>query len=63
MTVERGTFHDDYRTYRVRVPNAEAPDSFEALTGKGEDVVLLVSGINSAELKATWGQGLFKFLR
>ncbi|MFC3493929.1 hypothetical protein [Glycomyces rhizosphaerae] len=55
MTNDRGTFHDDYRTYRVRASSADAPDSFQVLTGKGEDIVLIVSGINSAEMKATWG--------
>ncbi|MFG3341688.1 hypothetical protein [Glycomyces sp. NPDC048151] len=53
--VERGSFHDDFRSYRVRVPSADAPDSFEVVTGDGADLVLLVSGINSGELKATWG--------
>lgn len=55
MTIDRGTFHDDYRTYRVRASSADAPDSFQVLTGKGEDIVLIVSGINSGEMKATWG--------
>lgn len=52
----RGSFHDDYRTYRVKAANAAAPDSFEVVTGdRGDDIVLLVSGLNSGELKATWG--------
>lgn len=54
-SLDRGTFHDDYRTYRVRASSSEAPDSFWVLTGKGDDVVLLISGLNSGELKATWG--------
>jgi hypothetical protein len=53
--LERGSFHDDYRTYRVRASSADAPDSFQVLTGDGDDIVLIVSGINSGELKATWG--------
>lgn len=53
--VERGSFSDDYRTYRVRASSADAPDSFQVLTGRGDDIVLIVSGLNSGELKATWG--------
>jgi hypothetical protein len=54
-SLERGAFSDDYRTYQVRVSSADAPDSFQVLTGKGDDIVLIVSGLNSGELKATWG--------
>ena len=53
--LERGSFSDDYRTYRVRVSSADAPDSFQVLTGEGDDIVLIVSGLNSGELKGTWG--------
>ncbi|THV23603.1 hypothetical protein [Glycomyces paridis] len=54
--LERGTFRDDYRTYTVRASSASAPDSFQVLTGeRKDDVVLVVSGLNSGELKATWG--------
>jgi len=53
--LERGSFHDDYRTYLVRASSADAPDSFQVLTGNNEDIVLIVSGLNSGELKATWG--------
>lgn len=52
----RGSFRDDYRTYTVRASSAVAPDSFQVITGKGEDIVLVVSGLNSGDLKATWGQ-------
>jgi hypothetical protein len=52
----RGAFSDDYRTYRVRASCADAPDSFQVLTGNGEDIVLIVSGLNSGDLKATWGR-------
>lgn len=55
VSLERGSFSDDYRTYRVRVPSADAPDSFQVLTGKSDDIVLIVSGLNSDDLKATWG--------
>ncbi|MEV3936488.1 hypothetical protein AB0K52_10990 [Glycomyces sp. NPDC049804] len=53
--VERGSFSDDYRTYRVRASGADAPDSFQVLTGDHDDIVLIVSGLNSGDLKATWG--------
>jgi len=56
-SLNRGTFQDQYRTYTVRVSSADAPDSFQVITGaRGDDVVLVVSGINSGELKATWGR-------
>jgi hypothetical protein len=55
VSLERGSFSDDYRTYRVRVSSADAPDSFQVLTGESDDIVLIVSGLNSGELKATWG--------
>lgn len=51
-----GTFHDEFRTYAVRASSPVAPDSFQVLTGpRNDDVVLVVSGLNSGELKATWG--------
>jgi hypothetical protein len=53
--LERGSFHDDYRSYKVRASSADAPDSFQVLTGQGDDIVLIVSGLNSGDLKATWG--------
>lgn len=53
--LERGSFSDEYRTYRVRASSADAPDSFQVLTGESDDIVLIVSGLNSGELKATWG--------
>jgi hypothetical protein len=51
----RGRFHDDYRSYKVRASSADAPDSFQVVTGESEDIVLIVSGLNSGDLKATWG--------
>jgi hypothetical protein len=53
--LERGAFHDDLRTYRVRASSVDAPDSFQVLTGPRQDIVLIVSGLNSGDLKATWG--------
>lgn len=55
--LERGEFRDSLRTYRVRVSSNEAPDSFQVYTGQREDIVLIVSGLNSGDLKATWGPG------
>jgi hypothetical protein len=54
-SLERGRFRDNYRTYNVRASSVDAPDSFQVCTGAGEDIVLIVSGLNSGELKATWG--------
>jgi len=54
-TLDRGSFHDDYRSYKVRASSADAPDSFQVVTGANEDIVLIVSGLNSGNLKATWG--------
>ncbi|GAB3231189.1 hypothetical protein GCM10027447_26160 [Glycomyces halotolerans] len=56
-TVERGRFTDGLRTFEVRASSAEAPDSFQVYTdGNCEDIVLIVSGLNSGDLKATWGR-------
>lgn len=52
----RGSFRDDYRSYTVRASSAEAPDSFQVIAGGREDIVLVISGLNSGDLKATWGQ-------
>jgi len=51
----RGMFHDDLRQYKVRVSSPDAPDSFQVTTGEREDIVLIISGLNSGDLKATWG--------
>jgi hypothetical protein len=56
-SLERGEFRDSLRTYKVRVSGSDAPDSFQVYTGQREDIVLIVSGLNSGELKATWGPG------
>lgn len=56
-SLDRGTFRDQYRTYTVRASSADEPDSFQVLTGAhGEDMVLVVSGLNSGDLRATWGR-------
>jgi hypothetical protein len=54
-TLVRGAFHDDLRDYKVRVSSVHAPDSFQVITGEHEDIVLVVSGLNSGKLKTTWG--------
>jgi hypothetical protein len=54
-SLEQGAFHDDFRTYKVRASSVDAPDSFQVYTGPSEDIVLIVSGLNSGDLKATWG--------
>jgi hypothetical protein len=53
--LERGEFSDSLRSYKVRVSGTDAPDSFQVYTGQREDIVLIVSGLNSGDLKATWG--------
>ncbi|MEU6246541.1 hypothetical protein [Glycomyces sp. NPDC047010] len=52
----RGSFRDDYRSYTVRASSADAPDSFQVIAGAREDIVLVISGLNSGDLKASWGQ-------
>ncbi|MCD0446623.1 hypothetical protein LO763_23680 [Glycomyces sp. A-F 0318] len=55
--LDRGVFRDEYRSYTVRASGPDAPDSFQVLTGeRRDDVVLIVSGLNSGNLKATWGR-------
>ncbi|SDD85768.1 hypothetical protein [Glycomyces harbinensis] len=51
----RGVFRDDLRQYKVRASSPDAPDSFQVITGEREDIVLIISGLNSGDLKATWG--------
>jgi hypothetical protein len=53
--LERGQFQDDFRTYKVRASSAYAPDSFQVYVGQRDNIVLIVSGLNSGDLKATWG--------
>ncbi|MQM28655.1 hypothetical protein [Glycomyces albidus] len=54
----RGTFRDHQHQFTVRASSAMAPDSFQvSVTGNAADLVLIVSGLNSGHLHATWGQG------
>lgn len=52
----RGRFSDGTRTFSVRASSAGAPDSFQVFADDCRgDLVLVVSGLISRELKATWG--------
>lgn len=54
--LERGRFSDGRRVFTVRASSADAPDSFQVYTeGNPADVVMVVSGIISRSLRATWG--------
>ena len=54
----RGDFRDSTTRYTVRASSAVAPDSFQvSANGNSADIVLIVSGINSGRLHATWGDG------
>jgi hypothetical protein len=54
----RGTFSDGHTTYSVRASGADAPDSFQvSVANNAADLVLIVSGLNSGHLHATWGHG------
>ncbi|THV30675.1 hypothetical protein [Glycomyces paridis] len=54
-SLERGTFTDGRHNFGVRASSANSPDSFQVYTGDSRDIVLIISGLNSGELKATWG--------
>jgi len=54
----RGRFGDDQRYFTVRASSADAPDSFQVYAGENRaDVVVVVSGLVSWNLRATWGDG------
>ncbi|HEU5128986.1 MAG TPA: hypothetical protein VFU12_13430 [Glycomyces sp.] len=55
--LERGSFTDGTHVYTVHASGPHAPDSFQVHTGEAHDIVLVVSGLNSGDLKATWGPG------
>jgi hypothetical protein len=55
-TLERGRFNYGSMTFVVRASSLDAPDSFQVHTGGNPaDIVLVVSGLNSWNLRATWG--------
>jgi hypothetical protein len=53
----RGQFSDGRRIFVVRASSAEAPDSFQVHAKANQsDVILVVSGLNSGNLHATWSE-------
>jgi len=56
--LERGRFTDGHTDFTVCASSLTAPDSFQVYTTQYRaDIVLIVSGLNSGNLHATWGQG------
>lgn len=55
-SLDRGHFSDGPRFFTVRASGPVAPDSFQVFAnGHQADVVLVVSGLNTGRLHATWG--------
>jgi hypothetical protein len=55
--LERGQFSDGRRNFVVRASSTDAPDSFQVHTkGNQSDVILVVSGLNTGNLHATWSE-------
>lgn len=55
--LERGRFTDGHTDFTVRASSATAPDSFQVFANRNPaDITLIVSGINTGHLHATWGQ-------
>ena len=53
---DRGDFNDGVRLFTVRASGVDAPDSFQVYANRNPaEVVLVISGLNSGELRATWG--------
>ncbi|MFB9661864.1 hypothetical protein ACFQS3_03985 [Glycomyces mayteni] len=54
--LERGRFSDGVHQYTVYASSADAPDSFQVCANNNRaDLVLIVSGLTSQDLHATWG--------
>lgn len=54
--LERGRFSDGVHQFNVYASSASAPDSFQVCAeGNRADLVLIVSGLTSRNLHATWG--------
>ena len=54
--LERGRFTDGCTEFTVRAISESAPDSFQVFAnGNAADTVLIVSGIVTRRLHATWG--------
>lgn len=52
----RGRFTDGSREFAVCASSAVAPDSFQVFASRNRaDIVMIVSGLNSGDLHATWG--------
>lgn len=57
-TLVRGQFTDGHTRFTVRASGTTAPDSFQVSANDNPaDLVLIVSGINTGHLHATWGDG------
>ena len=55
-SLERGSFSDGARTFSVRASSEHAPDSFQVYADEYQrELVLVVTGLNSQNLKAAWG--------
>lgn len=55
-SLDRGHFSDGPRFFTVRASGPVAPDSFQVFAnGHHGDIVLIVSGLNTGSLRATWG--------
>jgi hypothetical protein len=54
----RGGFTDGSHEFWVYALSAESPDAFQVCAdGSQTDIVLIVSGLNSGLVHATWGEG------
>ncbi|THV43316.1 hypothetical protein [Glycomyces buryatensis] len=58
VSSERGRFSDGTRVFNVHASGQSAPDSFQvSVDCEQVDIVLVVSGLNTGQLHATWGEG------
>lgn len=54
--VQRGSFTKDGRTFDVYASSAHAPDTMRVYPADAHgSIVLIVSGLNSRNMKASWG--------
>lgn len=54
--VQRGSFAKDGRTFDVYASSAHAPDTMRVYPADAHgSIVLIVSGLNSRSMKASWG--------
>jgi len=60
--LKRGRFSDGHTEFTVHASSITTPDSFQVnANGNRADIVLIVSGLNSGHLHATWGKGWRSF--